>query len=149
MKSNKPWTHLTCLVRIGRQNALPHSNLKLRNVNDISNDRSYCTLAQLFWCTRLPSSLFVFLQPLLFFDTKIKSLLYSRHYTEVCIEWRSPSPRLSAWTTQLRTSVETVGHCVQFDQPGNQNAEPFSPTAMSVTTMGQLSSFLNLKKSPK
>ena len=38
-------------------------------------------------------------------------------------EWRGPTPRLSAWATQVRKNVKTVAsrwlHCVQFDRPGN------------------------------
>ena len=41
-------------------------------------------------------------------SSKIKSLLYSRYYAEACNEWRGPSPRLSAWTTQPRRIVAAV-----------------------------------------
>ena len=34
-----------------------------------------------------------------------KSSLYSRYYAEECDEWGGPSPRLSAWTTQLRRNI--------------------------------------------
>ena len=37
---------------------------------------------------------------------KIKFSLYSRYYTDACNEWRSPSPRLSAWATQLRKTSQ-------------------------------------------
>ena len=40
-------------------------------------------------------------------NTKIKSL-YSRYYAEACNEWWGPSPRLSAWTTQLRRNIAAV-----------------------------------------
>ena len=39
---------------------------------------------------------------------KIKSSLYSRYYTEACNGWRDPSPRLSAWSTQLQRNIEAV-----------------------------------------
>ena len=39
---------------------------------------------------------------------EIKSSLYSRYYVEVCNQRRDPSPRLSAWTTQLRRNVAAV-----------------------------------------
>ena len=38
--------------------------------------------------------------------SNIKSLLYSRYYTEACNEWRDPSPRLSAWTTRLQKTSQ-------------------------------------------
>ena len=54
---------------------------------------------------------------------QIKSSLYSPYYAEACNELRGPSPRLSAWATQLRRNVATVAgrwrHCVRFDRPGN------------------------------
>ena len=53
---------------------------------------------------------------------KIKSSLYSPYYAEACNELRGPSPRLSAWATQLRRSVATVAsrwrHCVDLTGPG-------------------------------
>ena len=53
---------------------------------------------------------------------KIKSSLYSPHYAEACNELRGPSPRLSAWATQLRRSVATVAsrwrHCADLTGPG-------------------------------
>ena len=51
-------------------------------------------------------------------EHQIKSLLYSRCYAESCNELRSPSPRLSAWATQLRRNVAKVAsrwrHCVDL-----------------------------------
>ena len=47
-------------------------------------------------------------EKLLCTSNQIKSLLYSRYYAEVCNEWWGPSPRLSAWATQLRRNVVTV-----------------------------------------
>ena len=56
---------------------------------------------------------------------KIKSSLYSPYYAEACNELRGPSPRLSAWATQLRRNVATVAsrwrHCVDLTGP---NIEP-------------------------
>ena len=53
---------------------------------------------------------------------KIKSSLYSPYYAEACDELRGPSPRLSAWATQLRRNVTTVAgrwpHCVDLTGPG-------------------------------
>ena len=53
---------------------------------------------------------------------KIKSSLYSPYYAEACNELRGPSPRLSAWATQLRRNVATVAsrwrHCVDLTGPG-------------------------------
>ena len=52
---------------------------------------------------------------------EIKSSLYSPHYAQACNEWRGPSPRLSAWATQLRTNVATVAsrwrHCADLIGP--------------------------------
>ena len=52
---------------------------------------------------------------------KIKSSLYSRYYAEACNEWRGPSPRLSAWATQLRKNVVAVAsrwrHCADLTGP--------------------------------
>ena len=54
--------------------------------------------------------------------TQIKSSLYSPHYAEACNELRGPSPRLSAWATQLRRNVATVAsrwrHCADLTGPG-------------------------------
>ena len=53
---------------------------------------------------------------------KIKSLLFSLYYAEACNEWRGPSPRFSAWATQLRRNVATVAchwrHCADLTCPG-------------------------------
>ena len=54
--------------------------------------------------------------------SKIKSSLYSPYYAEACNELRGPSPRLSAWATQLRRNVATAvsrwRHCVDLTSPG-------------------------------
>ena len=54
--------------------------------------------------------------------SKIKSSLYSLYYAEACNEWRGPSPRLSAWATQLRRNVAAVAsrwrHCADLTGPG-------------------------------
>ena len=51
-----------------------------------------------------------------------QSLSQSRYYAEACNEWQGPSPRLSAWATQLRRNVAAVAsrwrHWVRFDWPG-------------------------------
>ena len=53
---------------------------------------------------------------------KIKSSLYSLEYAEACNEWRGPSPRLSAWATQLRRNVAAVAsrwrHCADLTGSG-------------------------------
>ena len=53
---------------------------------------------------------------------QIKSSLYSPYYAEASNELRGPSPRLSAWATQLRRNVATVAsrwrHCVDLTGPG-------------------------------
>ena len=53
---------------------------------------------------------------------KIKSSLYSPYYAEACNELRRPSPRLSAWATQLRRNVATVAnrwrYCADWTGPG-------------------------------
>ena len=53
---------------------------------------------------------------------QIKSSLYSPYYVEACNELRGPSPRLSAWATQLRRNVAAVAsrwrHCVDLTAPG-------------------------------
>ena len=55
-------------------------------------------------------------------NQKIKSSLYSPHYAETCNELRGPSPRLSAWATQLRRNIATVAsrwrHCADLTGPG-------------------------------
>ena len=53
---------------------------------------------------------------------QIKSSLYSRYYAEESNEWRGPSPRRSAWATQLRKDVTAVAsrwrHCADLTGPG-------------------------------
>ena len=57
-----------------------------------------------------------------FYQNQIKSSLYSPYYAEACNELRGPSPRLSAWATQLRRNVATVAsrwrHCANLTGPG-------------------------------
>ena len=66
-------------------------------------------------------------------NQKIKSSLYSPYYAEACNEWRGPSPRLSAWATQLRRNVATVAsrwrHCADLTGPG---IEPLTSRTDSV-----------------
>ena len=56
--------------------------------------------------------------------TKIKSSLNSRYYVDACNKWREPSPRLSAWATQLRRSVAAVvsrgRRCADLTDPGHE-----------------------------
>ena len=53
---------------------------------------------------------------------KIKSSLYSPYYAKACNEVRGPSPRLSAWATQIQKNIATVAsdwrHCVDLTGPG-------------------------------
>ena len=55
-------------------------------------------------------------------QNQIKSSLYSPYYAEACNELRGPSPRLSAWATQLRRNAATVAsrwrHCADLTGPG-------------------------------
>ena len=75
-------------------------------------------------------------------NQKIKSSLYSPHYAEACNEWRGPSPRLSAWATQLRRIVATVAsrwrHCVDLTGPGiePQNSRTDSVRSATEQTAG-------------
>ena len=58
-----------------------------------------------------------------------KSNLHCNRFIKLAVvlqrrsEWRGPTPRLNAWTTQLRRNVAAVASrwllCVQFDRPGN------------------------------
>ena len=58
-----------------------------------------------------------------------KSNLHCNCFTKLTVvlqrrsEWRGPTPRLNAWTTQLRRNVAAVASrwllCVRFDLPGN------------------------------
>ena len=56
------------------------------------------------------------------FKNQIKSSLHSPFYAEASNELRGPSPRLSAWATQLRRNVAMVAsrwrHCVNLNGPG-------------------------------
>ena len=53
---------------------------------------------------------------------QLKSSLHSRYYAEEYNEWRGPSPRRSAWATQLRRNVAAVAsrwrHCADLTGPG-------------------------------
>ena len=54
-------------------------------------------------------------------SNQIFMTVYSPYYVEACNEWRGPSPRLSAWATQLRRNVATVAsrwrHCDDLTDP--------------------------------
>ena len=56
---------------------------------------------------------------------KIKSSLCLLYYAEACNEWRDPSPRHSAWSTQLRRNAAVVAsrwqHYVRFDRAGKRS----------------------------
>ena len=70
---------------------------------------------------------------------KSKSSLYSPYYAEACDELRGPSPRLSAWATQLRRNVATVAsrwrHWVDLTGPG---IEPQTSRTDSVSLATEL-----------
>ena len=63
-----------------------------------------------------------FFMPFNKIKSKIKSSLYSSYYAEACNELRGPSPRLSAWATQLRRNVATMAsrwrRCADLTGPG-------------------------------
>ena len=83
---------------------------------------------------------------------KIKSSLYSPYYAEACNELRGPSPRLSAWATQLRRNVTTVAsrwrHCVGLTAPGiePQTYRTDSVRLATDLTAGQYVCFKTLMK---
>ena len=66
-----------------------------------------------------------------------KSSLHRRYYAEVYNEWRGPSPRPSAWTTQLNVAAMAAScwrHCARFDRPPKSNPRPVAPIATAWTT---------------
>ena len=77
--------------------------------------------------------------------SKIKSSLYPPYYAEACNELRAPSPRLSAWATQLRRSVATVANrwrlCVDLTGPG---IEPQTSRTDSVSLATELTASNNV-----
>ena len=77
------------------------------------------------------------------FKNQIKSSLYSLEYAEACNEWRGPSPRLSAWATQLRRNVAAVAsrwrHCADLTGPG---IEPQTSRTESVRLATELTAGL-------
>ena len=80
-----------------------------------------CKFSKIFWGSMPPDpprAIFI----LNINQIKIKSSLYSPYYAEACNELRGPSPRLSAWATQLRRNVATVAshwrHCADLTGPG-------------------------------
>ena len=81
---------------------------------------------------------------------QIKSSLYSLEYAEACNEWRGPSPRLSAWATQLRRNVAAVAsrwrHCADLTGPG---IEPQTSRTESVRLATELTAGQNASKSVK
>ena len=82
---------------------------------------------------------------------QIKSSLYSPYYAEACNELRGPSPRLSAWATQLRRNVATVAsrwrHCVDLTGPGieTQTSRTDSVRLATELTAGLSLMFLQAK----
>ena len=80
-----------------------------------------------------------------FHQIKIKSSFYSRYYAEACNELRGPSPRLSAWATQLRRNVAAVAsrwrHCADLTGPG---IEPQTSRTESVRLTTELTAIDSL-----
>ena len=70
---------------------------------------------------------------------QIKSSLYSRYYAEEYNKWRGPSPRRSAWATQLRRNVAAVAsrwrHCADLTGP---RIEPHTSRTESVRLVTEL-----------
>ena len=64
----------------------------------------------------------------------VKFLLYSRYYAEACNEWRGPSPRLSAWATQLRRNIAAVATQCPIRPARESNPKPTALLAMCITT---------------
>ena len=56
-----------------------------------------------------------------------QTISYWQYYAEACNEWRDPSPRHSAWTTQLRTNVAVVAsrwrQHVRFERTRNRSPD--------------------------
>ena len=81
-----------------------------------------------------------------------KSSLYSPYYAEACNELRGPSPRLSAWATQLRRSVATVAsrwrHCVDLTGTGiePQTSRTDSVRLATELTAGILQTFNHINQ---
>ena len=75
---------------------------------------------------------------------KIKPSLHSRYDTEACNEWRGPSPRLSAWATQLR-NLAAMGscwrHCANFTGPGIEPKTSRTDSDVLTTELTGWSSF--------
>ena len=69
----------------------------------------------------------------------VKSSLYSLYYAEACNELRGPSPRLSAWATQLRRIVATVASCWRYcDDLTDPGIEPQTSRTDSVRLATEL-----------
>ena len=97
-----------------------------------------------------------FEQPLLtllyrLFQKKIKSSLYSSYYAEACNELRGPSPRLSAWATQLRRNVATVTsrwqRCADLTGPGTESQTSRTDSVRLATELTAGALFANRKSS--
>ena len=80
--------------------------------------------------------------------TNIKSksnLHYSRYYAEACNERRGPSPRLSAWATQLRRNVAMMAsrwrHCADLTGLG---IEPQTSRTESMRLANELTAGINI-----
>ena len=70
---------------------------------------------------------------------QIKSSLHWPYYAEACNELRGPSPRLSAWATQLRRNVATMAsrwrHCADLTGPGIDLQTSRTDSARSATEL--------------
>ena len=80
-----------------------------------------------------------------FHQIKIISSFYSRYYAEACNELRGPSPRLSAWATELRRNVAAVAsrwqHCADLTGP---EIEPLTSRNESVGLTTELTAIDSL-----
>ena len=103
-----------------RADTQPSSDAWIRTGRDVRHLGSSITqLVSLGWLLAKHLS---FHQQTTICQNQIKSSLYSSYYAEACNKLRGPSPRLSAWATQLRRNVATVAsrwrHCADLTGPG-------------------------------
>ena len=81
---------------------------------------------------------------------KIRYSLYSPYYAETSNELRGPSPRLSAWATQLRKNVATMAsrwrHCVDLTGPGIEPQTYRTDSVRLATELAAGMPVLTLKK---
>ena len=71
----------------------------------------------------------------------MKSSLYSRYYVEVCNEWRGPSPRLKAWTTQHQRNQAVGGAVFDLTSPGIELRLPALMTVSWTTSLCSINKY--------